>query len=64
MNAEIAEAESLFGNSNRREAELNTALEQERARREAAIKNMNRLRLLRLERDAKKRAVDGGNDDE
>ena len=36
-----------------RESEINEALKQEDARREAAVKNMLRLRALRLERDAK-----------
>lgn len=46
-------AESLFERTQRREAELNEALKQEHARREAAVKNMYRLRELRLARDAK-----------
>jgi hypothetical protein len=46
-------AESLFERTQRREAELNEALRQEHARREAAVKNMYRLRELRLARDAK-----------
>ena len=33
--------------------EINEALKQEHARREAAIKNLYRLRVLRLARDAK-----------
>jgi len=46
-------AESVFERNQRREAEINAALKQENARREAAIRNMYRLRALRLARDAK-----------
>lgn len=46
-------AETFFERTQRREKEINDALKQEYARREAAIKNMNRLRALRLERDQK-----------
>jgi hypothetical protein len=46
-------AESLFERNQRRETEINDALKQEYARREAAIKNMYRLRALRLTRDTK-----------
>jgi hypothetical protein len=46
-------AESLFSRNQRREAEINEALQQEAARHEAALKNMQRLRALRLARDAK-----------
>jgi hypothetical protein len=46
-------AESVFDRNKRREAEINEALKQEEARREAAVKNMLRLRALRLERDQK-----------
>src|SRR5215469_1243586 len=46
-------AESVFDRNKRREAEINEALKQEDARREAAVRNMLRLRALRLERDAK-----------
>ena len=46
-------AESIFDRNKRREAEINEALKQEEARREAAVKNMVRLRALRLARDAK-----------
>ena len=48
-----AVAETVFDRNQRREAEINDALKQEHARREAAVKNMYRLRALRLERDAK-----------
>jgi len=46
-------AESLFDRNRRREAEISEALQQETARHEAAVKNMQRLRALRLPRDAK-----------
>jgi len=46
-------AESVFDRNKRREAEINEALKQEEARREAAVKNMHRLRALRLARDTK-----------
>jgi len=48
-----AVAETAFDRNQRREMEINDALKQEHARREAAVKNMYRLRALRLERDAK-----------
>jgi len=48
-----AVAESIFDRDKRREAEINEALKQEEARREAAVKNMVRLRALRLAGDAK-----------
>jgi hypothetical protein len=44
-------AETVFDRNKRREAEINKALKQESARREAAIKNMHRLRALRLARE-------------
>jgi hypothetical protein len=46
-------AETVFERNQRREEEINNALKQEYARREAAVKNMYRLRALRLARDAK-----------
>ena len=46
-------AETIFERNQRRDAEINEALKQENARREAAVKNMYRLRALRLERDPK-----------
>jgi len=46
-------AETVFDRNKRREAEINDALRQENARREAAVKNMHRLRALRQERDQK-----------
>jgi hypothetical protein len=48
-------AETVFERNQRREAEVNEVLKQEYARREAAVKNMYRLRALRLARDAKKK---------
>ena len=46
-------AETVFERNQRRDAEINEALKQENARREAAVKNMYRLKALRLERDQK-----------
>jgi hypothetical protein len=43
-------AETIFERNQRRDAEINEALKQENARREAA---MYRLKALRLERDQK-----------
>ena len=43
-------AENVFERNRRREAEINEALRQEAARREAVIRNMHRLRALRLAR--------------
>jgi hypothetical protein len=48
-----AVAESVFDRNKRREAEIDEALKQEEARREAAVKNMLCLRALRLARDTK-----------
>jgi hypothetical protein len=48
-------AETVFERNQRREAEINDALGQENARREAAVKNMHRLRALREERDQKRK---------
>ena len=45
--------ESVFDRNQRREAEINNALKQEAARRAAVVKNMQRLRALRLSRDEK-----------
>ena len=44
-------AESLFQRNQAREVKINDALKEEYARREAATKNMYRLRALRLARD-------------
>jgi hypothetical protein len=46
-------AETIFDRNKRREAEINDALKQDQARHEAEIKNMHRLRAMRLARDAK-----------
>ena len=46
-------AETIFERNQRRDAEINEALKQENARREAAVRNMYRLKALRLERDQK-----------
>jgi hypothetical protein len=45
--------ESVFERNQRREAEINNALKQEAARREDVIRNMHRLRALRVARDEK-----------
>jgi hypothetical protein len=45
--------ESLFERTQRREEEINHALKLEAQRHEAVIKNMHRLRALRLSRDKK-----------
>ena len=41
-------AETVFDRNRRREAEISDALRQEQARHNAAVKNMQRLRALRL----------------
>ncbi|MFZ2075993.1 MAG: hypothetical protein WAV38_04935 [Xanthobacteraceae bacterium] len=46
-------AETILDRNKRREAEINDALKQDQARHEAEIKNMHRLRAMRLARDAK-----------
>ena len=46
-------AETVFERNERREAEINDAVKQEHARREAAVKNMYRLQALRIARDEK-----------
>lgn len=48
-----AVAETAFDRTRKREAQISEALKQEAARHDAAVKNMHRLRTLRLERDAK-----------
>jgi hypothetical protein len=48
-------AETVFERDQRRE-EINNAVKQEYARREAAVKNMYRLRALRLARDAQSKS--------
>ena len=47
-------AESLFHRETRREAEIANALKQEQARHDAVIRNMHRLRALRLSRQRQK----------
>jgi hypothetical protein len=49
-------AETVFERTQRRETEITQALRQEEARRAAVIKNMHRLRQLRLQRDEKSKA--------
>jgi hypothetical protein len=46
-------SETVLERNQRREAEINDALKQEYARREAAVKNMYRLRASRIARDQK-----------
>ena len=46
-----ARAESLFDREKRREAEIADALKQEQLRHDDVIRNMQRLRDLRLSRD-------------
>jgi hypothetical protein len=48
-------AESQFERNMRREMEIEDALKQEQARHEAAVKNMHRLKALRLARDVELR---------
>lgn len=52
-------AETVFDRNQRREAEINNALAQEAARHAAAVKNMERLRALRLSRDQTQPQHDG-----
>jgi hypothetical protein len=47
------DGESLFERNQRREMEINEALQLEADRHAAAVRNMHRLRALRLARDAK-----------
>ena len=51
-------AETVFDRNQRREAEINDALRQEQARHKAVVKNMLRLRALRLARDTKEESAD------
>ncbi len=53
-------AETAFQRNERREAEINNAMKQEHARRESAVKNMYRLRALRIARDEELSASDKG----
>jgi hypothetical protein len=50
-------AEATFDKRQKREAEINEVLKQENARREATMKNLERLRALQIERDAKNQSV-------
>jgi hypothetical protein len=50
-NKQRAFAESVFAREQRREKEISSALKLEAHRHEAAVKNMHRLRALRLDRD-------------
>jgi hypothetical protein len=52
-NSDRQVAESAFDRKKRRDSEINDALKQEHARHDAAMKNLQRLRALRIERDAK-----------
>jgi hypothetical protein len=53
MSAKAREvAETFFDKNRRREAEIESALKQDKARHDSTIKNMHRLRELRLQRDA------------
>jgi hypothetical protein len=45
--------ENVFDRNQRREAEINEALKQEAVRHAAVVKNMHRLRALRLAREEK-----------
>jgi len=56
---QIERAESVFQRNERREAEINDALKQEEARHSAVVKNMHRLRALRLSRNEKGNAEQG-----
>jgi hypothetical protein len=47
----LAVAESTFNRTKQREAEIDQALKQEADRHAAAVKNMHRLRALRLARE-------------
>jgi hypothetical protein len=49
-------AEAAFNRQEHREAKIADALRREHARREVALTNMHRLRLLRLQREAENAA--------
>lgn len=53
---QIERAESVFQRKERREAEINVALREEETRHAAVVKNMHRLRALRLSRNEKRNA--------
>ena len=50
---QLERAESVFQQKQQREAEITEALKQEAVRHAAAIKNMQRLRALRLAKEGK-----------
>ena len=50
-------AEATFDKRQKRESEIAGVLIQENARRDAAVKNMQWLRALRIERDAKNQSA-------
>ena len=52
---QLERAERVFQKNQKREAEINDALRQEQARHDAGVKNMHRLRALRLAWDTKKK---------
>jgi hypothetical protein len=58
MSATQGRSEATLDRNQRREAEINEALKQEAARHAAAIKNMHRLRALRLAQDEKARSAE------
>jgi hypothetical protein len=51
-----AAAQSVFNRTQRREAEISDALAEQAERHAAAIKNMHRLRALRLAREQQDKA--------
>jgi hypothetical protein len=53
MKGTVRSPNSVFERKQRLEAAMAAGLQQEAARHEAAVKNMHRLRALRLERDQK-----------
>jgi hypothetical protein len=53
MSATQGRSEAVLDRNQRREAEIKEALKQEAARHAAAVKNMHRLRALRLAQDEK-----------
>lgn len=52
MSGKEPTTETVFEKNKRREAEINIALKEEQARHEAALRNMQRLRSLRLAQEA------------
>ena len=55
MSATQGRSEATLDRNQRREAEINEALKQEAARHAAALKNMHRLRALRLAQEGSAR---------